>query len=134
VRLSSISSSASIRHRASWCPRASANTLPNVRTDPPARCADLLPASAAHCRSRKVLTVNRIGQARLHSCSALGNTLDLIHVARGREVTLCLAAREKLLTDGVAVRVVSMRSSELFEERDAAYQDGVPPSSATARG
>jgi hypothetical protein len=88
----------------------------------------------ACCRSRKVLAVNRIGQGRLHSCGALDNTVNLILVARGRKVTLCLAAREKLLTDGVAVRVVSMRSSELFEERDAAYHDGVPPSSATARG
>jgi transketolase len=36
-----------------------------------------------------------------------------------------MAAREKLLGENIAVRVVSMPSWELFDEQDQAYQDSV---------
>jgi transketolase len=64
---------------------------------------------------------------------AHGDTPDVILIASGSEVGLCLAARQTLVADGVAVRVVSMPSWELFEEQDAAYRDSVLPPAVTAR-
>jgi transketolase len=58
---------------------------------------------------------------------------DVILIGTGSEVSLCLAAREKLVAEGVGVRVVSMPSWELFEEQDAAYHDSVLPPSVRAR-
>ena len=46
---------------------------------------------------------------------------------------MCVAAHEKLVAAGVASRVVSMPSWELFEEQDAAYRDSVLPPAITAR-
>ena len=58
---------------------------------------------------------------------------DVILIASGSEVTLCLAARDKLVAEGIKARVVSMPSWELFEEQDAAYRDSVLPPAVTAR-
>jgi transketolase len=58
---------------------------------------------------------------------------EVILIASGSEVTLCLTARDKLVAEGVKTRVVSMPSWELFEEQDAAYRDSVLPPSVTAR-
>jgi transketolase len=44
-----------------------------------------------------------------------------------------MAAREKLIAEGVACRVVSMPSWELFDAQDQAYQDSVLPPSVIAR-
>jgi transketolase len=58
---------------------------------------------------------------------------DVILIGSGSEIALCMAARERLLEDGIAVRVVSMPSWELFEEQDTAYRDNVLPPEVTAR-
>jgi transketolase len=58
---------------------------------------------------------------------------EVILIASGSEVTLCLAARDKLVAEGIKTRVVSMPSWELFEEQDATYRDSVLPPSVTAR-
>jgi transketolase len=58
---------------------------------------------------------------------------DVILIASGSEVSLCVAARDRLSADGVRARVVSMPSWELFEEQDAAYRDNVLPPAVTAR-
>jgi len=50
---------------------------------------------------------------------------DVILLASGSEVSLCLEARELLKKDGIKTRVVSMPSWELFEEQDQAYRDSV---------
>ena len=60
-------------------------------------------------------------------------TPDVIFIATGSEVALCLAARDKLAPDGVKARVVSMPSWELFEEQDSGYRDSVLPPAVTAR-
>ncbi len=57
----------------------------------------------------------------------------LILIGTGSEVQLCLAAAEHLAEDGVAVRVVSMPSTERFLAQDAAYRDTVLPVSCRAR-
>jgi transketolase len=58
---------------------------------------------------------------------------QLILIATGSEVSLALEAREQLLKDGVATRVVSMPCIELFEEQSQAYRDEVLPPSVDAR-
>lgn len=58
---------------------------------------------------------------------------QLILIATGSEVSLALEAREKLQSEGVATRVVSMPCTELFEEQTQAYRDEVLPPTVTAR-
>jgi transketolase len=64
---------------------------------------------------------------------ASGGKPELILMASGSEVSLCVAAFEKLTAGGVKVRVVSMPSWELFERQDAAYKESVLPANVTAR-
>ena len=64
---------------------------------------------------------------------APGAQPDLILLASGSEVALCIAAYEQLSSEGVRVRVVSMPSWELFEQQEQAYRDHVLPPGVTAR-
>ncbi|MBI4848203.1 MAG: transketolase [Nitrospirae bacterium] len=57
----------------------------------------------------------------------------LIIIATGSEVHLALGVYERLVNEGVAVRVVSLPSWELFEEQDEEYRDHVIPPHVTAR-
>ena len=57
----------------------------------------------------------------------------LILIASGSEVGLIVAAAERLEGEGVAVRLVSMASWELFEAQPQAYRDAVLPPSIPAR-
>jgi len=57
----------------------------------------------------------------------------VILIATGSEVALALESRGKLESEGIATRVVSMPSWELFERQDAAYRDSVLPPAVTAR-
>lgn len=61
------------------------------------------------------------------------DSLQLILIATGSEVSLALEAREKLQAEGIATRVVSLPCWELFEEQPADYRDQVLPPSITAR-
>ena len=58
---------------------------------------------------------------------------ELILICTGTEVALCAEAYEALKRDGVAVRLVSMPSWELFEAQERAYRDEVLPPAVTAR-
>jgi transketolase len=62
-----------------------------------------------------------------------GKTPEVILMGTGSEVQLCLAAYENLAAEGIAARVVSMPSWELFEKQDASYRDQVLPPAITAR-
>ena len=64
---------------------------------------------------------------------APGGKPDVILIGTGSEVSLCVEAYEKLKAEGIAARVVSMPSWDIFEEQDAAYKESVLPSSVTAR-
>src|SRR5205807_2481744 len=64
---------------------------------------------------------------------APGGKPDVILMATGSEVSLCVEAYEKLKGEGVNARVVSMPSWEIFERQDAAYKESVLPSAVTAR-
>jgi transketolase len=52
---------------------------------------------------------------------------DLILVGSGSEVSICLAAQQTLVADGVKTRVVSMPSYEIYEAQPLAYRLGVFP-------
>jgi transketolase len=58
---------------------------------------------------------------------------DVLLLATGSEVALCIAAYEQLKTEGIDARVISMPSWELFENQDQAYRDSVLPPEVTAR-
>jgi transketolase len=58
---------------------------------------------------------------------------QLILVATGSEVSLALEAREKLQSEGIATRVVSMPCWELFDEQPDDYRNEVFPSSIGPR-
>ncbi|HJK98669.1 MAG TPA: transketolase [Polyangiaceae bacterium LLY-WYZ-14_1] len=53
--------------------------------------------------------------------------VDVALLATGSELPVAVAAADRLSRDGVAARVVSMPSWELFEEQDADYRDSVLP-------
>jgi transketolase len=58
---------------------------------------------------------------------------DLILLASGSEVSLCVEAFERLISEGIRARVVSMPSWELFELQDLSYRDAILPPEVTAR-
>jgi transketolase len=58
---------------------------------------------------------------------------EVILIASGSEVSLCVNAHEELLADGIRSRVVSMPSWDIFEHQTQAYQDSVLPPAVTAR-
>jgi len=62
-----------------------------------------------------------------------GGKPDVILMGTGTELSLCVAAQEKLAAEGVKARVVSIPSFELFERQDAAYKESVLPVAVTAR-
>ncbi|MGD0416504.1 MAG: transketolase [Terriglobales bacterium] len=58
---------------------------------------------------------------------------DIILMATGSEVYLCVDAYEKLKAEGIRARVVSMPSWDLFEHQEQSYRDEVLPPDVTAR-
>jgi transketolase len=61
------------------------------------------------------------------------NKPDVLLLATGSEVSLCVDAYEMLKAEGIKARVVSMPSWELFDDQDQAYRDHVLPPNVTAR-
>jgi transketolase len=64
---------------------------------------------------------------------AKGGKPQVILIGTGSEVQLCVKAQEALEKEGVAARVVSAPSLELFAAQPASYQDEVLPPSVKAR-
>ena len=62
-----------------------------------------------------------------------GDNPELILMASGSEVSLILAAAEKLNEEGLGVRVVSVPSLEIFEKQEQAYRESVLPPQIGAR-
>jgi len=58
---------------------------------------------------------------------------EAIVMASGSEVQLALAAAERLSAGGRRIRVVSLPSTSLFEEQDAAWKESVLPRAVRAR-
>ena len=57
-----------------------------------------------------------------------GDEPDLVLIGTGSEVHVCLGAAERLRSEGIVARVVSMPSWDLFELQDEGYQESVLPS------
>jgi transketolase len=58
---------------------------------------------------------------------------EVVLLASGSEVSLCIDAYAHLKREGIKARVVSMPSWELFEQQDQDYRDRVIPPQVTAR-
>ncbi|MBE2294512.1 MAG: transketolase [Phycisphaerales bacterium] len=58
---------------------------------------------------------------------------EVLLLATGSEVALCVEAYEQLKAEGIKARVVSMPSWELFDRQDLAYQTSVLPPNVLAR-
>jgi transketolase len=62
-----------------------------------------------------------------------GGKPEVILLATGSELQWAVGAYEKLKSEGIKARVVSMPCWELFDQQDASYKESVLPSSVTAR-
>ena len=58
---------------------------------------------------------------------------DAIVIATGSEVQICVEAVARLQSEGVAARLVSMPSADVFEAQDQDYRDAVLPPSIRNR-
>ncbi len=58
---------------------------------------------------------------------------DVILIATGSEVELCMQSAKQLEGEGIKARVVSMPCMELFEEQEDAYKKSVLPCNVTSR-
>jgi transketolase len=64
---------------------------------------------------------------------AEGGKPQVILMATGSEVYLCIDAYEKLKAEGIRARVVSIPSWDIFDHQDQSYRDQVLPPEITAR-
>src|SRR5205823_4402929 len=64
---------------------------------------------------------------------AEGGKPDIILMASGSEVQLCMGAADELAKQGIKPRVVSFPSWELFEAQSQEYRDSVLPPTVRAR-
>ena len=62
-----------------------------------------------------------------------GSKPQVLLLATGSEVSLCVNAYEQLQAEGIPARVVSMPSWELFEQQPREYRESVIPPGVTAR-
>jgi len=81
----------------------------------------------------KVAPASGLARGAYVLLDAPGGAPEVLLLATGSEVSLCLAAQETLAKDGIRARVVSMPSWELFERQPQAYRDSVLPPAITAR-
>jgi transketolase len=89
----------------------------------------------AGTREQARVGVSRGGYVLRHERGASGGdeAPDLILVATGSEVQLAVGAAERLATEGVAARVVSLPCWERFAAQDADYREAVLPPAAVRR-
>jgi transketolase len=74
-----------------------------------------------------------VAQGAYVLADAPGENPEVIIIASGSEVSLAIAAHEKLIAEGIRSRVVSMPSWEIFEHQSQAYRDNVLPPNVKAR-
>jgi transketolase len=80
----------------------------------------------------KYAPASGVAQGAYILADADGNP-EVILIGTGSEVSVCLAAHERLTGEGIRSRVVSMPSWDLFEQQDEAYRHQVLPPAVTAR-
>jgi len=81
----------------------------------------------------KYATASGVAKGGYVLADATGGKPQVILIATGSELSLCVDAYEKLKAEGIKARVVSMPSMEIFDQQDAAYKESVLPSDVTAR-
>lgn len=129
----------------------SLRAIPNLVVIRPADAAEMVEAwrvAVEHTGSPVALVLTRqpvpvLDRARYASASGLrrgGYVLadceglpELVLIASGSEVSLCVEAYERLQEEGVRVRVVSLPSWELFDRQPHSYRDEVLPPASTRR-
>jgi len=74
-----------------------------------------------------------LGQGAYIVADASGVQPEVILLTSGTELALCIEAYERLATQGVKARVVSMPCWELFETQSSSYRDSVLPPRIKAR-
>ncbi len=130
---------------------ASLRAMPNLTVLRPADANETAEAWKSALKNNKgptvlaltrqsVPTLDRSGMgpaASLHRGAYIlkdaSTTLDAVILASGSEVKLALEAAETLANDGIAARVVSMPSWELFESQPQEYKNSVLPENVSAR-
>ena len=65
-------------------------------------------------------------------CAARRRRRPRVIIATGSEVAIALDAQAQLAKDGIAVRVVSMPSTDVFDKQDAAWKQSVLPKACRA--
>jgi transketolase len=81
----------------------------------------------------KYASASGVAQGAYVLADAPGGKPDVLLLASGSEVAVCLEAFERLKAEGVKARVVSMPSWELFDDQPKEYRDRVLPPEVTAR-
>ena len=81
----------------------------------------------------KMAPVTGLAKGAYVLSEAAGGSPQVILIATGSEVSIAVAAQEKLLASGIRARVVSMPCWELFSEQTADYRDSVIPRDVPAR-
>ena len=74
-----------------------------------------------------------INTIRTLSMDAVHGPPQVLLLARCSEVSLCIAAYEQLMSEGIEARVISMPSREISEHQSQDYRDQVIPPEVTAR-
>jgi transketolase len=89
-----------------------------------------LPAKAGSTRYKDALESAKGAYIVFES----GSKPQLILLANGSEVSTCYEAAQKLVADGISVRVVSAPSEGLFRNQSKAYQESILPAGMPVLG
>ena len=82
---------------------------------------------------KKYAAASGVAQGAYILADAPGGKPEVILIATGSELSLAVDAHEKLVAEGIASRVVSMPSWELFDHQPREYRESVLPPSVRAR-
>jgi transketolase len=82
---------------------------------------------------RKYASAAGLARGAYIMADAPGGAPEIILIASGSEVSLVVDAHEKLTSDGIRCRVVSMPSWDIFEHQPQSYREQVLPPRVTAR-
>lgn len=77
--------------------------------------------------SRSAAQVKEIARGAYVLRDPKSTKIDAVMIATGSEVALALQAAQQLENDGIGVRIVSMPSTTVFDQQDAAYKAKVLP-------
>jgi transketolase len=81
----------------------------------------------------KYASASGLAQGAYVLADAADRKPDVLLLASGSEVVLCLEAYERLKAEGIKARVVSMASWELFDDQPQEYRERVLPPEVAAR-